>query len=82
MKKMMFVLTLALSSSAFAGFAAGGDSGDGPYYVSWCTKDNQVASQTNTGAIQINDDCAAKSQTCKQVEVKRPNIDQIYAVCQ
>ncbi|MBC7369936.1 MAG: hypothetical protein H7326_00110 [Bdellovibrionaceae bacterium] len=79
MKKWMFVLALTVSSSAFAGLLAEGDADAGPSYLSWCTKEDQIASQDDKGVISINADCAKEGKKCQELRVTKLN--HIYAVC-
>ncbi|RYZ81174.1 MAG: hypothetical protein EOP06_23980 [Proteobacteria bacterium] len=80
------VALLLTASSAFSVSAlalGGGNSGDlnvMPQYISWCSNDNRSLSQI-TGSIQVLDDCASKGKTCQEVEVKKPHVNQIYALC-
>jgi hypothetical protein len=81
MKKLMFAIILAASSSAFAGFAGENDGDSGPNYVSWCSKENQVITQTPAGDLKVAQDCNQLGKTCQETEVKRPGIHQVYATC-
>lgn len=75
----MFVLALSVSSSAFALMQSEADTNAGPSYLSWCTKENQIASQDDKGVININADCAKDGKTCQELRVTKLN--HIYAVC-
>ncbi|RYZ67310.1 MAG: hypothetical protein EOP09_11255 [Proteobacteria bacterium] len=79
MKKWMIVLALTMSSSAFAGLQSQADADAGPAYLSWCTKEDQIASHDDKGVININADCAKDGKKCQELRVTKLN--HIYAVC-